>query len=873
MSRALTALVGLLSIAAVGAAAEGKRIYIAPDDHTDYMWTGTEEDYRKVFPEMIDFYLDLADRTRSNPSAQQSRWHCDGTLWYWTYEHNRPRADFLRLIEATRTGHISLPLNAVVSTYGGVPTEAVLRGMYYAGDLERRFGIRIPLAIAMEDQTLPYGLGSLWAGAGAKYSWKGICGCLTKLPRTGQRPHEIYWWKGDDGSRLLMKWNTMFQGGSGARTVGGYAEARTPEREINFVDTDPRFRQAYPYSVIGIFGKGWDDLKTTTDEFVSAARSMTTSARQVIVSNINDFFADFEKTYGNKLPEFNASFGNEWDLYSASVSELAGGVRRSVEKLRGAEAMAALVSLHRPEFMTSRRQARAQAFLNLGIFWEHNWTADGTVVSRRQRAAWGRRIAANIETYVDALHEDASNALAKLIANPSSSRRFYVFNPLGWTRDDVADIAYDGPAEVHVVEANGGADVPSQIVLLPDNAGKLHRCLRIEADALPPAGYKVFELRDGSPQENLTAAATLTNPVFENARYRLKLEDRGAIRSLIDKSQKNREFAGNLDNGRLFINDLGLDPGKLELENAGPVSVTVKATGEGPLAHTSRITLYRTLPRVDIRNDINQTFDGTYAWSFSFNLKDPDVRHEELGAIVRARLSTDGGVYSPMMSRLEWLTLNHFADMSGADGAGVTLSNADCAFMKLGDSTIVDGVSRLDVKTPQIQVLAGGQIDAPRAGIPSQGGDSHFLQRFSLRTHTGFNAAAAMKFALEHQNGSIASWLTGSAAAPLRETSYSFLSLSNPDALLWALKPAEDGAPRSLIARIWNFSKDAGQYTLSLQPGIESAKRTSHIETDGAPLPVTSGRVTVPINGSQLQSIRLQPSAAATAGARKQARP
>jgi alpha-mannosidase len=36
--------------------------------------------------------------------------------------------------------------------------------MYYAGSLERRFGIKIPPAVANEDQTLPYGLGALWSG-------------------------------------------------------------------------------------------------------------------------------------------------------------------------------------------------------------------------------------------------------------------------------------------------------------------------------------------------------------------------------------------------------------------------------------------------------------------------------------------------------------------------------------------------------------------------------------------------------------------------------------------------------------------------------------------------------------------------------------
>ena len=144
----LRTLASALLLTATFAAAQSKRIYIAPDDHTDYMWSGDEEAYRQAFLEMIDYYLDLADKTASNPPDYQSRWHCDGTLWAWTYEHNKTPAEFARLIERIRDGHISLPLNALVSTYGGTPAEAVLRGMYYAGSLERRFGLKIPLAIA-----------------------------------------------------------------------------------------------------------------------------------------------------------------------------------------------------------------------------------------------------------------------------------------------------------------------------------------------------------------------------------------------------------------------------------------------------------------------------------------------------------------------------------------------------------------------------------------------------------------------------------------------------------------------------------------------------------------------------------------------------
>ncbi len=178
-----------------------KRVYIALDDHTDYMWTADEAYYRQAFLEMIDFYLEEIESTAKRPKNEQCRWNCDGSLWMWTYEKNKPKADFERFIARVRSGHMSVPLTAVVSCYGGTPAEAILRSMYYAGSVERRYNLRFPLAIAMENQTLPYGLGALFAGAGAKYSWRGICDCATPLPGYfGDREHPLYWWTGPDGS-------------------------------------------------------------------------------------------------------------------------------------------------------------------------------------------------------------------------------------------------------------------------------------------------------------------------------------------------------------------------------------------------------------------------------------------------------------------------------------------------------------------------------------------------------------------------------------------------------------------------------------------------------------------------------------------------
>ena len=78
---------------------------------------------------------------------------------------------------------------------------------------------------------------------------------------------------------------------------------------------------------------------------------MSNEQRQVIVSNELDFFEDFEKTHGATLESETVTYGNEWDLYSASMSETSARAKRAVEKLRSAELLAALVSLKYPAFM------------------------------------------------------------------------------------------------------------------------------------------------------------------------------------------------------------------------------------------------------------------------------------------------------------------------------------------------------------------------------------------------------------------------------------------------------------------------------------------------------------------------------------------
>ncbi len=844
MSRIFAAVFLAALCAPVGAFAQQKRFYIAPDDHTDYYWIADGPTYRQAFLTMTDYYLNKMDATQTNPSDTQMRWACDGSLWMWEYEKNRTPAQFDRFINRVRDGHMSVPLNALVLTQGGAPAEAVLRGMYYPGLIERRHNVRFPMAIAMENQTHSYGLASLWAGAGAKYSWKGVCGCATEVTQLNNRDREIYYCGGRDGSRVLMKWNSLF--GSN-QSYGGYAEAFIPLSSITFAENNATFQARYPFPAIGAFGRdGGDDLQYTSDEFVTIAQQNSNANRRIIVSNQEDFFRDFEMNYGAGLETFAAAYGNEWDALVASMAEVSARIKRSTEKLRSAEAMATLVSLQVPAFMDSRIAERDKAMLDLGLYFEHDWTADGHI-SRAARANWSRQVEQEVTAYVNKLHEDARLELAKQISRAGSEERFYVFNPLSWARTDYADIPMRLNRKVRVIDVSTGLEVPSQVM----RSGN-RKVLRILAENVPSAGYKVFEIRPGVGA-GYTNAATVNGSTIENNFYRLTLASDGAVTSLVDKTRGNRETVRTI--GGRVLNDLGGNrSGQLAVENAGPVSVTLRAVSSSPLSHTTRVTLFRNSNRVDVGNEITQNFGDVKTWSYSFDINSPDVWHEEVGAVIRGKLLANGGHYSPKNARYDWLTMNHFADISdgAANNFGITLSNADAYFMKLGFST----TSSLDTATPQLNVLSGGQIDGSSLGIPNQGGDTFFTQRFALQTHGAFDQTSAMKFALEHQNPFVTGMIegTGTQARPYPANNFSFLQISDPNVLLWALKPAEDGIGRGIVARVWNQGNSAGTYILTLSSPITSAEKITHIETTIGPAIVNGGQLSASINQQQMQT-------------------
>jgi alpha-mannosidase len=115
-----------------------------------------------------------------------------------------------------------------------------------------------------------------------------------------------------------------------------------------------------------------------------------------------------------------------------------------------------------------------------------------------------------------------------------------------------------------------------------------------------------------------------------------------------------------------------------------------------------------------------------------------------------------------------------------------------------------------------------------------------------------------MKFALEHQNPPVAGIVKGSSNTGFYPADqFSLLNISNPDVLLWALKPHEDGIENGIVARVWNQAGKDSNTRVSGLYEIKSAQRLTHIETPVEEIPVTDGTLNINIGANRIETYKL----------------
>jgi alpha-mannosidase len=813
-----------------------KKLYMGNDTHTDLMYNGDEDKWYENNSRMADFYLRLGEETKTEAPELRSKWNYDVAWTLYMLEKKTTPEYFVRIIAQIKNGQASVPYNFTLPVYGCSNAESVIRSFYYGGYLQRKFGIDVNLAVCQENATIPLGLGSIWAGCGAKYSWKGVCNCASKTNTKGSRKHEIYWYKGLDSSKILMKWYSNY-GWNGE--LGGYAELLEPTVAIIQMDTMCNSKR-YPYDIAAAFGKGWDNMVNYSYDLKWGINRRTRPGTQLILSNEQDFFAAFEKKYANVLPSQTEAYGNEWDLLPATLAQVSGQIKSNIEQLRNAESISAIVTAYEPDAFKNLQKLKEDFLYAISVYNAHGWTVDGPI-QRHDFATWIRLQQKRIENYVTTLQAQAIKNMGGKIIKKGNEKNVFVFNALNWERTDVADFLINAGEDYDVKDLSTNKIIPHQIITKVDK-----KYVRFLAEKIPSVGYKTYALVNFKKIEIEASPEGDNGGVIENNFYKIKVTKNGVITSLFDKKQQ-KEFV------KETINYLGIvdkeKGNEITIVNDGIISTSLKCNSNEGLKHTTTITLFNKIPRIEITNTINQNFEDVQHWKFNFNIDNADTWHEEVGAVIKAKTLANGGHYANENARYDYLTLNHFVQV-GNKKNGITLSNSNSLFMKLGNST----PEKLDGASSEINVLIGGQVDKDKnLGIFKQDGDSVFTQEYALLPNqNNFSQTQSMQFAMEHQNPLVTGLVTGGNVLPANN--YSFLKTNNTDVILWSLKPGEEAGT---TIRFWNMNNDNAIMKTTFTNNVLKATAATHVETDIKNTEVKNKQMDMQFRQQQMKTYRV----------------
>jgi alpha-mannosidase len=456
-----------------------------------------------------------------------------------------------------------------------------------------------------------------------------------------------------------------------------------------------------------------------------------------------------------------------------------------------------------------------------------------------------------------------------------------VFNSLGWTRNDVAEVetgfAADEVRGLSLVD-DAGKETPFQILQSSRYAdGGLEQVrLCFIARDVPALGYAVYHLvpRQTAPPSGGSEPEVAGTDTIENDFYRVRFNRAGGeLTSLYDKALKWEALAGPAnvvarqeDKGDLWELYRGLDGGSfiaMTNRQAVPTTGTAQLSSawtakpgtirRGPVfsefrvAHpltngsfATRVRLFNGMRRLDIETAIvNNEKYVRYQTLFPTSVKGGHQFQEiPFGAIERPE-----GIEFPAQ---QWV------DYSGG-GRGVALLNAGLPGNLVSDGTVM--VSLLRSHNLGAYGFGGGY----EPGMSSESGFELGRERtlhYGLVVHDGdWRTAEIFREGMEF-NHPLLVWKTDAHRGDL-PARWGLLQISHPNVVMTAFKP---GRGREVFLRVYEASGEATPAVkIKMYTRLSAACESDLLEASGRKLKVRKDTVEFDLHPFEIKTIKLVP--------------
>jgi glycosyl hydrolase family 38 len=869
-------------------------VYVVHDTHVDIGYTHHQDELRmRIWPEQIDDALRAIDETAGWADDDRFRLQLESSyLLYGSWLDARDADQTGRLVEALQSTRLGYSASVANSSTEAMGTEELVRYYYYSSRyLPDRLGAGSTGVVMVRDNpSLSWSNIDIFDDIGLRYLYLGFnLNSRTPMVITDAYPRLLVI-EGRRPDRSVIAFDGPLYNLDEMEFVPNGDEGTEPELQVTVdavASTIMSKFQTERYvgdAVVTNATQYWDNgaLYPEVRHRIRAMNSRTDADGRPYVwprfvnSNMRDFFDHVASgESANRIPRYRGTIENWWNYGIPADAWAAGRQRRGQNELPPAETLATLASvLHGVPYPADALRA---AWDSLMLYDEHSFGGrmDG-LGSVSDHHVWKRNHAIAPGNTAADLTADAVRELTS--STGGSTARISVVNSLAWTRTGAVRVAVPEDTEEFVL-----VDVADGSEVAYERNGALATFV---ARDVPGLGYRTYELRAGFPSDPEPSIGA-TGRVVENAYFRVELDARGGIASILDKSAGGRELVDHdapwAANEFLYlISDVDrfdvrsehrVEETRLTASNS-PVRSSLTSVGEceGTRWISRTVTLYADLPVIEIHNEVHKAaapplpggqpgavLDEEGFFTFPFRVPDFVLRSEMPSGDVRPHVTSD--IDDPATeqfytSSTDFYTVNRWIDAtSESAGYGVSLYPYQAPVVQYGSrrSLLYD----IDYNTPTPWVMSYVYCNKWCTNfIESQPGPATFDYR--IRSHTGsdWRAGRADRHGLESVTPLVGRYFAGDGSA-MDEPVGQWLGLDADGVHLTTAKLAEPNGDGFVVRLVEMLGHDTLARLDLSRFGPVSVVQTSLVEDDRHPVDVVDGVVAVDVPAYGWTTLRI----------------
>ena len=204
-------------------------VIIANDTCPDVTWGFPESQVRQAFADLIAAHLDEMTRTDALPAEDRDHYNATAFIEVEAFLEKNPRRQG-ELFRRIREGRLCVSPFLCNSLWGFQSVEGAVRTFYPARRMEREHGMPIDVAEHIELPSLPWGMATLMAGCGIR--WTSVPFMDYDIDFQGaEEPASVPAWKVRTAARCVVRW-TPWASLKASYSQGGYLLKDTQARGI-----------------------------------------------------------------------------------------------------------------------------------------------------------------------------------------------------------------------------------------------------------------------------------------------------------------------------------------------------------------------------------------------------------------------------------------------------------------------------------------------------------------------------------------------------------------------------------------------------------------------------------------------------------------